>query len=180
MFLFPFQLLVLSVFLKKIFTPLTELHRTALIKEHRTFCLYPRHGLLAGGGLPAVMASQTSETARSRGRYRVFSSAGPKGFPYRYTVHGDTGSNLPSPSSMADSGLSRSILIIRWPSVPACSPQRQRYPYQTHSCRWHQRPGGKRYIRHTKHSPQQKIAQAASHGQKNADSTEIGYTDAIK
>mgnify|MGYP000143368478 CR=1 FL=1 len=73
-----------------------------------------------------------------------------------------------------------SVRIIRWPSVPACSPQRQRYPYQTHSCRWHQRPGGKRYIRHTKHSPQQKIAQAASHGQKNADSTEIGYTDAIK
>ena len=96
--LFPFQLLVLSVFLKKIFTPLTELHRTALIKEHRTFCLYPRHGLLAGGGLPAVMASQTSETARSHGRYRVFSSAGPKGFPYRYTVHGDTGSNLPPQS----------------------------------------------------------------------------------
>ena len=89
---------MLSVFLKKIFTPLTELHRTALIKEHRTFCLYPRHGLLAGGGLPAVMASQTSETARSRGRYRVFSSAGPKGFPYRYTVHGDTGSNLPPQS----------------------------------------------------------------------------------
>ena len=94
--------------------------------------------------------------------------------------HRTSGASSPSPSSMADSGLSRSILIIRWPSVPACSPQRQRYPYQTHSCRWHQRPGGKRYIRHTKHSPQQKIAQAASHGQKNADSTEIGYTDAIK
>lgn len=59
-----------------------------------------------------------------------------------------------------------SVRIIRWPSVPACSPQRQRYPYQTHSCRWHQRPGGKRYIRHTQHSPQQKISQATIHGQK--------------